>query len=150
MTSTMKPIRTGLFTEAKHLLWYRAAAFIISRTDSLCWQMTTSSVPPLEIPPQAGEQRIRNFVLSQSGTMDFPADSFYGRDLITSESLRPITPETLILDRLIRQGFPKIPIICTRQSGQMQNYIPWYICCLTGILTKASLLMCGRLPTVLP
>ena len=79
--------------------------------------MRMNSVRRLETALQAGEQKIPKRALLQSGIVNFHSDNICGRDLIILESRHHIIPEIPILDRLIRQDFPRILIICIRRHG---------------------------------
>ena len=61
--------------------------------------------------------KIQKRALLQSGIVNFHSDNICGRDLIILESRHHIIPEIPILDRLIRQDFPRILIICIRRHG---------------------------------
>ena len=110
MTSTMKPIRTGLFTEAKHhnmdyqsrgIYHFPYRQSVLADDDEQCSSLGNSTTSWGAKNPE--------FCIITEQDHGFSCGQFYGRDLITSESPTPYHTRNSYFGQIDTAGFPKDP-----------------------------------------
>ena len=141
MTSTIRNMKTGLFMEVRPHPFFPAEGFIIFLLKNQSLRMRMNSVRRLETALPAGEQRAMRRASEMTEMRPILWASFCGQVLITSVSQHLMRQRTAILDRSIRQAFPRMLFISFSRSGQTITRILWSMFSPIGILGKGRTLM---------